>query len=68
MVKALVLYHSQEFRNTAAMAEAVAEGLRQAGAEVDLFNTNDGRFDVTTFSGSNTRFTRQCCLAFCATP
>jgi len=49
MAKALVLYHSQEFGNTAAMAEAVAEGLRAAGCEVDNFNTNDGRFDVTRF-------------------
>ena len=49
MTKALVLYHSQEFGNTAAMAEAVAEGLRDAGCEVDLFNTNDGRYDVTRF-------------------
>ena len=49
MAKALVLYHSQEFGNTAAMAEAVAEGLRELGCEVDLFNTDDGRFDVTQF-------------------
>ena len=49
MAKALVLYHSQEFGNTAAMAEAVAEGLRDAGCEVDLFNTNDGRYDMTEF-------------------
>jgi len=47
MTKALVLYHSQEFGNTAAMAEAVADGLRDAGCEVDMFNTNEGRFDVT---------------------
>ena len=49
MVKALILFHSQEFGNTAAMAEAVAEGLREAGCDVDLFNTNDGRFDITQF-------------------
>lgn len=49
MTKALVLYHSQEFGNTAAMAKAVAEGLRDAGCEVDLFNTNEGRYDVTQF-------------------
>ena len=49
MARALVLYHSQEFGNTAAMAEAVAEGLRNAGCEVDLFNTNEGRYDVTQF-------------------
>ena len=49
MTKALVLYHSQEFGNTAAMAQAVAEGLRESGCEVDLFNTNDARFDVSNF-------------------
>jgi flavorubredoxin len=49
MTKALILYHSQEHGNTAAMAEAVAEGLRDAGCEVDSFNTNDGRFDVQRF-------------------
>jgi len=49
MVKALVLYHSQEYGNTAAMAEAVAEGLRASGCETTLFNTNDGRLDVTKF-------------------
>ena len=49
MAKALVIYHSQEFGNTAAMAEAVAEGLRAAGVEVDLFNTDEGRFDITQF-------------------
>jgi multimeric flavodoxin WrbA len=32
------------------MAEAVAEGLREGGCEVDLFNTNDGRFDINQFS------------------
>ena len=35
--------------NTILMAEAVAEGLREAGCEVDLFNTNDGRYDITQF-------------------
>ncbi len=49
MVKALVLYHSQEFGNTKSMAEAVAEGLRASGCDVTLFNTNEGRFDVTSF-------------------
>jgi multimeric flavodoxin WrbA len=49
MVSALVLYHSQEFGNTGAMAEAVAEGLRSAGCETTLFNTDEGRYDVTQF-------------------
>ena len=49
MAKALVLYHSQEFGNTAEMAKAVADGVKESGCTVDLFNTNDGRFDVSTF-------------------
>jgi flavorubredoxin len=49
MTKALVLYHSQEFGNTAEMAQAIADGLREGGCTVDLFNTHDGRFDVTKF-------------------
>jgi flavorubredoxin len=57
MTKALVLYHSQEYGNTAAMAEAVVGGLRDAGCEVDVFNTNDGRFDVK-------RFPQYDCVAF----
>jgi NAD(P)H dehydrogenase (quinone) len=57
MTKALVLFHSQEHMNTLPMAEAVAEGLREAGCEVDLFNTNDGRYDIT-------RFPQYSCVAF----
>jgi flavorubredoxin len=49
MAKALVLYHSQELGNTAEMAKAVADGLRVSGCDVDMFNTNDGRFDITKF-------------------
>jgi multimeric flavodoxin WrbA len=41
----LVLYHSQEYGNTAAMAEAVGEGARAAGAEVTSVNTNEKRLD-----------------------
>ncbi len=48
-MRALVLYHSQEFGNTRPMAEAVAEGLKSAGADATLFNTNDGRFEIGTF-------------------
>jgi len=34
MVKALILFHSQDYGNTGMMADAVAEGLREAGCEV----------------------------------
>jgi len=45
----LVLYHSQEHGNTAAMAEAVAEGARAAGADVTLVNTNEQRLDIEDY-------------------
>jgi flavorubredoxin len=45
----LVLYHSQEYGNTAAMAEAVGEGARAAGAEVTLVNTNEKRLDIEQY-------------------
>jgi len=43
------LYHSQQHGNTGRMAEAVAEGLREAGMQVVMFNTNEDRMDITTF-------------------
>ena len=45
----LVLFHSQEHGNTAAMAEAVAEGARAAGAGVTLVNTNEQRMDIEQY-------------------
>jgi multimeric flavodoxin WrbA len=50
MTKALVIYHSQEHGNTRKMAEAVAEGLKEAGCQTVLFNTNEDRFDVPSLS------------------
>jgi flavorubredoxin len=50
MTKALLLYHSQEFGNTKKMAEAVAEGLKEAGCQYVLFNTNEDRFDVPSLA------------------
>lgn len=51
MVKALVLYHSQQYGNTEAMAKAVAEGLKQAGATVTLHNANDHRYPIEEYGG-----------------
>jgi flavorubredoxin len=45
----LVLYHSQEYGNTAAMAAVVGEGARAAGAEVTLVNTNEQRLDIEKY-------------------
>jgi flavorubredoxin len=45
----LVLYHSQEYGNTAAMAQAVGEGARGAGADATLVNTNEQRLDLEQY-------------------
>jgi flavorubredoxin len=57
MVKALILYHSQQHGNTAKMAEAVAEGLRKEKCEVTLHNANEARFPIADFPGYS-------CVAF----
>lgn len=31
------------------MAQSVSDGLRESGCEVDYFNTNEGRYDITKF-------------------
>jgi len=49
MGRVLVLYHSQEHGNTAAMAQAVADGATQAGADVRTINTNEHRVDTETY-------------------
>ena len=49
MTTLLILFHSQEYGNTAAMAEAIAEGARAAGAEVTLVNTNETRMDIEAY-------------------
>ena len=49
MLTALVLYHSQQYGNTAKMAEAVAEGLRTAGCDVTKHNTNDQRYPIEEY-------------------
>ena len=49
MGKILVIFHSQQFGNTKALAEALAEGAREAGAEVELMNTNEGRVTLDQF-------------------
>jgi flavorubredoxin len=45
----LILYHSQEYYNTHAMAEAVAEGARTVGVHVTLVNTNEQRMDIEAY-------------------
>ena len=49
MASVLVLYHSQEYGNTAEMARAVAGGAQDAGAAVTLINTNEKRMDVEQY-------------------
>jgi multimeric flavodoxin WrbA len=49
MERMLIIYHSQQFGNTKALAEALAEGVRQAGAEAELINTNEQRVTLDKF-------------------
>ncbi|MDH4264684.1 MAG: flavodoxin family protein [Deltaproteobacteria bacterium] len=49
MSKILVIYHSQQFGNTKGLAEALAEGVRESGAEVELINTNERRVTLNEF-------------------
>jgi multimeric flavodoxin WrbA len=49
MGKILVIYHSQQYGNTKILAEAVAEGAREAGVEVNLINTNERRVALEEF-------------------
>ena len=46
MAKIIVVYHSQQYGNTKEVAEAVADGAREAGAEVETFNTNERRVSL----------------------
>lgn len=47
MKRVLVVYHSQEYGNTARMAELVAQGCRQvSNIELQMVNTNESRVDM----------------------
>jgi multimeric flavodoxin WrbA len=49
MGRIIVIYHSQQYGNTKILAEALAEGAREAGAEVNLINTNERRVTLEEF-------------------
>lgn len=49
MTNVLVVYHSQQYGNTKILAEAVAEGIRDAGGEAELINTNERRVELERF-------------------
>lgn len=49
MSKILVVYHSQQYGDTNALAEAFAEGAREGGAEVEMVNTNERRITLDEF-------------------
>lgn len=53
MKKIIVIYHSQQYGNTKVLAEAVAEGVREAGGKVNLINTNERRVSLEEFAAAD---------------
>ena len=53
MKKVLVVFHSQQYGNTKIMAEAVAEGIGEAGATAVLINTNERRVGLDDYLGAD---------------
>ncbi len=53
MKKIIVIYHSQQYGNTKILAEAVGEGIREAGGKVNLINTNERRVLLEEFLGAD---------------
>jgi len=49
MEKVLVIYHSQQFGDTKALAQALADGAREAGVEVEIISTNERRVTLDEF-------------------
>ena len=49
MKKILVIYHSQQFGNTKLLASALADGIRNAGGEALMINTNERRVSPEDF-------------------
>ena len=53
MGRILVIYHSQQYGNTKVLAEVLAEGIREAGVEVNVINTNERRVPIEEFLGAD---------------
>ena len=49
MAKILVIYHSQQFGDTKALAEALEEGVRETSAKVEIISTNKRRLTLDEF-------------------
>ena len=49
MGKIIIMYHSQQYGHTGELADALAEGAREAGAQVEKINTNERRVMLDEF-------------------
>lgn len=45
----MVICHSQQYGDTKTLAESVAEGVREGGAEIEMINTNERRITLDEF-------------------
>ena len=46
MPKIMFIYHSQQFGDTKTLAEALAEGVRESGAEIESLSSNERRITL----------------------
>jgi multimeric flavodoxin WrbA len=53
MGRIIVIYHSQQYGSTKILAEALAEGAREAKVEVKLVNTNERRVTLEEFMAAD---------------
>lgn len=53
MGKILIIYHSQQYGDTKVLAEALAEGVKEGGAETVIFNTNEHRITFQEFMAAD---------------
>ncbi len=53
MAKILIIYHSQQYGRTKELADAVAEGARETGADVEMINTNERRLTLHDFMAAD---------------
>jgi len=53
MGKVLIVFYSEQCGDTKEMAETIAEGVKEGGAEIDMANTNERRITLDEFRNAD---------------